>query len=182
LHIDVGNMLRVLSDIEGAKESYLKAVTLAPTDTLPLTLLVQLYANVGEYGVASQYAQQAVALNPADARLHGNLGRMYYHNGLYEEAIAQFELAIRGGTTAEGEFVEGLPLNNSDQRILEFYYTYGLALAKIGVCSDAVEIFKVILQAAPDDEIAVFNAEEGLVLCGELERTPTPEGATDTDS
>jgi tetratricopeptide (TPR) repeat protein len=182
LHIDVGNMLRVLSDIEGAKESYLKAITLAPTDTLPLTLLVQLYANVGEYGVAGQYAQQAVALNPSDARLHGNLGRMYYHNGLYEEAIAQFELAIRGGTTAEGEFVEGLALNNSDARILEFYYTYGLALAKIGVCSDAVEIFRVILQAAPDDEIAAFNAEEGLVLCGELERTPTPEGASDADS
>ncbi len=78
--------------------------------------------------------------------------------------------------------MEGLQLNNSDPRILEFYYTYGLALAKIGVCNDAVEIFSVILQAAPDDEIAVFNAEEGLVLCGELERTPTPEGATDSDS
>lgn len=182
LHIDVGNMLRVLSDVEGAKESYLKAVTLAPTETLPLTLLVQLYANVGDYGVASQYAQQAVTLDPSNPRLRGNLGRMYYHNSLYEEAIAQFELAIRGGTSPEGEFVEGLPLNNSDPRVLEFYYTYGLALARLGVCTDAVEIFRVILQAAPDDEIAVFNAEEGLVLCGELERTPTPEGTTDPDA
>jgi tetratricopeptide (TPR) repeat protein len=182
LHIDVGNMLRVQSDIEGAKESYLKAITLAPTDTLPLTLLVQLYANVGDYGVASQYAQQAVALDPSNPRLHGNLGRMYYHNGLYEEAVSQFELAIRGGTSPEGVFVEGLPLNNSNSRVLEFYYTYGLALAKLGVCTDAVEIFRVILQAAPDDEIAVFNAEEGLVLCGELERTPTPEETTDSDA
>ncbi|MDF1499073.1 MAG: tetratricopeptide repeat protein [Anaerolineales bacterium] len=183
LHIDVGNMLRVLSDIDGAKESYLKAITLAPTDTLPLTLLVQLYANVGEYAVASQYAQQAVALDPSNPRLHGNLGRMYYHNGLYEEAAAQFELAIRGGTLAEGDFVQGLPLNNGDDsRVLEFYYTYGLTLAKLGVCDDAVDIFRSILQAAPEDEIAVFNAEEGLVLCGELERTPTPDGATETDS
>lgn len=183
LHIDVGNMLRVLSDIDGAKDSYLKAITLAPTDTLPLTLLVQLYANVGEYGVASQYAQQAVALDPSNPRLHGNLGRMYYHNGLYEEAAAQFELAIRGGTSAEGDFVQGLPLNNGDDsRVLEFYYTYGLTLAKLGVCDDAVDIFRSILQAAPEDEIAVFNAEEGLVLCGELERTPTPDEATETDS
>jgi hypothetical protein len=91
-------------------------------------------------------------------------------------------LAIRGGTSPEGDFVEGLPLNNSDTRVLEYYYTYGLALAKLGVCADAVEIFKVILQAAPDDEIAVFNAEEGLVLCGELERTPTPEGTTNPDA
>jgi tetratricopeptide (TPR) repeat protein len=182
LHIDIGNMLRVLSDIEGAKESYLKAITLAPTDPLPLTLLVQLYANVGDYGVASQYAQQAVTLDPSNPRLRGNLGRMYYHNGLFEEAVSQFELAIRGGTSPEGDFVEGLPLNNSDTRVLEYYYTYGLALAKLGVCADAVEIFKVILQAAPDDEIAVFNAEEGLVLCGELERTPTPEGTTNPDA
>lgn len=176
LHIDVGNMLRVLSDVDAAKESYLKAVTLAPTETQPLTLLVQLYANVGDYGVASQYAQQAVTLDPSNPRLRGNLGRMFYHNALYEEAVAQFELAIRGGNSPEGVFVEGLPLDNSDVRILEYYYTYGLALAKLGVCTDAVEIFRVILQAAPDDEIAVFNAEEGLVLCGELERTPTPEG------
>ncbi|MGD8633740.1 MAG: tetratricopeptide repeat protein [Anaerolineales bacterium] len=183
LHIDVGNMLRVLNDIEGAKESYLKAITLAPTDTLPLTLLVQLYANVGEYGVASQYAQQAVTLAPSNPRLRGNLGRMYYHSGLYEEAVSQFELAIRGGTSPEGVFVDGLPVNNGDDpRVLEFYYTYGLALAKLGVCDDAVDIFRVILQAAPDDEIAVFNAEEGLVLCGELERTPTPEGAAEPES
>jgi hypothetical protein len=108
---------------------------------------------------------------------------MYYHSGLYEEAVSQFELAIRGGTSPEGVFVDGLPVNNGDDpRVLEFYYTYGLALAKLGVCDDAVDIFRVILQAAPDDEIAVFNAEEGLVLCGELERTPTPEGAAEPES
>ncbi len=178
LHIDVGNMQRALGDVEGARESYLRAVTLAPTSTEPLSLLVQLYAGIGDYGVASQYAQQAVELDPANPRLRGNLARMYYHNGLLEEAVAQFDLAIRGGMSPEGVFVEGLPLEiiQQDGRVLEFYYTYGLALAKLGVCEDAVEIFRAILQTVPDNEIAVFNAEEGLVLCGELERTPTPEG------
>ncbi len=176
LHIDVGNMLRALGDIDGARESYLNAVALSPTSTEPLTLLVNLYAGVGEYGVASQYARQAVELNPGDPRLRGNLGRMYYHNGALEEAIAQFNFAIRGGQTPEEVWVEGLPLRPDDFRILEFYYTYGLALAKQGVCEEAIQIFEAILLTAPEDEIAVFNAEEGLVICGQLERTPTPEG------
>jgi tetratricopeptide (TPR) repeat protein len=175
LHIDIGNMLRSLGDIDGARESYLNAIALSPTSTEPLTLLVQLYAGVGEYGVASQYARQAVELDPINARLRGNLGRMYYHNGALEEAIAQFNFAIRGGQTPEGVWVEGVKMNREDFRILEYYYTFGLALAKQGVCEEAIQIFEAILNIAPDDEIAAFNAEEGLVICGQLERTPTPE-------
>ena len=184
LHIDIGNMLRALNDVDGARESYLNAVALAPTWTEPLTLLAQLYAGVGEYGIASQYASQAVDLDPGNARLRGNLGRMYYHNGVYDEAIAQFQLAINGGMSPEGVTVEGLKLSG-DPRVLEYYYTYGLAMAKQNLCygpNEAVDILSAILQLAPDDEIAVFNAEEGLVLCGELERTATPEAASGTGS
>jgi tetratricopeptide (TPR) repeat protein len=114
-------------------------------------------------------------LDPINARLRGNLGRMYYHNGALEEAIAQFNFAIRGGQTPEGVWVEGVKMNREDFRILEYYYTFGLALAKQGVCEEAIQIFEAILNIAPDDEIAAFNAEEGLVICGQLERTPTPE-------
>lgn len=175
LHIDIGNMQRVLGDTEGARDSYLNAVALAPTSTEPLSLLVQLYAGIGEFGRASQYAKNAVDLDPTNARLHGNLGRMYYHNNSLEEAIVQLELAIRGGPTDEGLWVEGLPLNPTDERVIEFYYTYGLALAKLGRCEEAVPIFEALLRGVPENEIAVYNAQEGLILCGQLERTPTPE-------
>ncbi len=175
LHLDIGNMLRAVGDYDGARESYLHAVALSPTSTEPLTYLVQLYAGIGEYGVASQYARNAVELDPANPRLRGNLGRMYYHNGVLDEAIVQFNLAIRGGQSDEGEWVEGFPLNREDFRIVEFYYTYGLALAKRSSCEEAIQIFEAILQTVPEDEVAVFNALEGLILCGELERPPTPE-------
>jgi tetratricopeptide (TPR) repeat protein len=175
LHLDIGNMLRAMGDYDGARESYLNAVALSPTSTEPLTYLVQLYAGIGEYGVASQYARNAVEIDPANPRLRGNLGRMYYHNGVLDEAIVQFNLEIRGGQSDEGVWVEGLPLKKEDFRIVEFYYTYGLALAKRNSCEEAIQIFEAILQTVPEDEIAVFNAREGLILCGELERPPTPE-------
>ena len=175
LHLDIGNMLRAMGDFDGARESYLNAVALSPTSTEPLTYLVQLYAGIGEYGVASQYARNAVEIDPVNPRLRGNLGRMYYHNGVLDEAIVQFNLAIRGGQSDEGVWVEGLSLKKNDFRIVEFYYTYGLALAKRNSCEGAIQIFEAILQAVPEDEIAVFNAREGLILCGELERPPTPE-------
>ena len=175
LHLDIGNMLRAMGDYDGARESYLNAVALSPMSTEPLTYLVQLYAGIGEYGVASQYARNAVEIDPVNPRLRGNLGRMYYHNGVLDEAIVQFNLAIRGGQSDEGVWVEGLPLDKDDFRIVEFYYTYGLALAKRNSCEGAIQIFEAILQTVPEDEIAVFNAREGLILCGELERPPTPE-------
>jgi tetratricopeptide (TPR) repeat protein len=175
LHIDIGNMQRALGDSEGARDSYLNAVALAPTSTEPLSLLVQLYAGIGEFGRASQYAKNAVDLDPTDARLRGNLGRMYYHNNALEEAIVQLELAIRGGPTEDGIWVEGFPLNPADERVIEFYYTYGLALAKMGRCEEAVPIFEALLRGVPENEVAFYNAQEGLILCGQLERTPTPE-------
>ncbi|UCF62013.1 MAG: tetratricopeptide repeat protein [Anaerolineaceae bacterium] len=175
LHIDIGNMQRALGNSEGARDSYLNAVALAPTSTEPLSLLVQLYAGIGEFGRASQYAKNAVDLDPTDARLRGNLGRMYYHNNALEEAIVQLELAIRGGPTEDGVWVEGFPLNPADDRVIEFYYTYGLALAKMGRCEEAVPIFEALLRGVPENEVAIYNAQEGLILCGQLERTPTPE-------
>jgi tetratricopeptide (TPR) repeat protein len=180
LHIDVGNMLQAQGDAYAAIESYLNAVALAPTSVEPLSLIAQAYARIGEYGKASQFAKDAVDLSPASARLHGNLGRMYYHNNLYEEAVVELELAIRGGY-AEGDiWVEGLSLDDPDSRVIEFYYTYGMALARLGRCEQAVPIFEAVLRGVPEDEVAVFTAEQGLILCGELKATPTVEAAPES--
>jgi hypothetical protein len=102
---------------------------------------------------------------------------MYYKNGENEEAITALRLAIQGGTTERGEVVQGLPLEPGDDRILEFYYTYGLALAKDGQCGMAGEIFEALLRVAPDNEIVVTNAQEGLRICGEAPATITPESS-----
>jgi tetratricopeptide (TPR) repeat protein len=174
LHLAVGNMALNQEDTNGAIDSYLKASTLNPESTEPLTLIALAYARVGEYGKASQYAANAVEKDPANAVLHGDLGRMYYKNNEYALAVEELTLAVRGGTTAGGVRVEGLPLDAGSRKVVEFFYTYGLALAKSHTCDLATEIFQALLRAVPDDEIAVTNATEGLVLCGVIEPTPTP--------
>jgi tetratricopeptide (TPR) repeat protein len=176
LHVAVGNMALNQEDTNGAIDAYLRASTLNPDSTEPLTLIARAYARVGEYGKASQYAANAVEKDPTNAILHGDLGRMYYKNNEFDQAVKELALAVRGGTTDAGDRVEGLPLDVNTARTVEFYYTYGLALAKSGACPEATEIFQALLRAVPDDEIAVTNATEGLVLCGVIEPTPTPRG------
>ena len=174
LYVSLGNMHLAQGDGPTAIETYLQASQLAPTNPDPLVWIAQAYARDGEYGKASQYAENAVQLNPTDAYLHGNLGRMYYKNNQFEDAIRELGLAIRGSAPEEQPRVQGLALKPEDPKIVEYYYTYGLALAKGGACPVAIPIFEMILLGVPADETAVANATEGLVLCGQIEPTPTP--------
>jgi hypothetical protein len=102
---------------------------------------------------------------------------MYYKNNQLGDAIQEFSLAIHGGTLKDGTIVEGLPLDYGS--VAEYYAIYGLALAKLNRCAEAVPIFRAILNGVPDDEINTYNAEQGLILCQEgLEEIPTgAEGA-----
>jgi len=174
LHIALGNMYRDQGDIDLAIDSYTRASSLLVNDTTPLLLLAQTYASVGEYGKASQYAADALRLDPSSPRLHGNLGRMYYHNNELESAIPELALAVLGGATQDGVEVRGLPLDPADVRVVEFYYTYGLALAKSARCDEAIQIFNALIRGVPDDETAQANALEGLTICGQAQ-TATPE-------
>lgn len=175
LHVAVGNMHQALNDIDSALESYLRAVALDPTNPDPLSLIAQAEARRGNYGKASQYAADALDKDLSNPRLHGNLGRMYYNNDEFDLAIQELRLAIQGGMTAEGDVVLGLPLDPGDERVTEFYYLFGLGLAKNNQCELAGQIFETLLRVVPENEVVVFNAQEGLAICGQFEATPTPE-------
>lgn len=179
LHLAVGNMYFNQGDTGRAIDSYLQASVLAPLDVTPLRLITQAYARVGEFGKASQYATNAVEIDPSNPRLHGDLGRMYYKNDDYESAIREFSLVVRGGRAESGEQVEPLPLDPADLLVVEFYYTYGLALAKADKCELAIPISEVLIRGVPDNEFAIVNAQEILVICGELEPTATPEAESE---
>lgn len=180
LHLALGRNYRFLQQYDKAVEEFNRANALNPTDPMPDTHISRTYATVGEYAKAIQFAQQAVKDDPTDPYLYGNLGVMYYRNRQYQYAIEALRIAAQGGVSDEGVEVEGLPLDYG--RIAEYYFTYGLNLARLGECGEALQISQLLLQVVPNDEISVYNAEEMVNICTELMNSPATPVPTQPSS
>jgi tetratricopeptide (TPR) repeat protein len=177
LHIALGRVYFTIGDYANATEEYNRANTLNPSDPMPDFYISRAYATTGDFTNAVQYANLAVRDDPSRADLHGNLGMMYYRQRDYAKAIQPFRLALRGGATEEGIAVEPIPLDYG--RPAEYFYLYGLALARVGECGEALQISQSLQQIVPLDEVAMFNATEMLTICqqvadGDIVITPTP--------
>ncbi|MGD8402351.1 MAG: tetratricopeptide repeat protein [Anaerolineales bacterium] len=175
LHMFLGRNYRFLGVYDKAVEEFTRANALNPNDPTPDLYISRAYAAVGEYAKATQYAETAVTDNPVDANLRGNLGVMYYRNFQWSEAIEQLKLVIAGGATDDNQPIDPIPLTN-DTRIAEYYFTYGLVLARTNRCGEALQIAQQIQTRVPTDEIAVANAAEIENICQQnLVATPTSE-------
>ncbi len=177
LHLALGRNLVVLEQYVQAVEEFSKAYALNPTDPYPNLYISRTYAKIGEWAKSVQYAEQAAKDGPSDPYIQGNLGSAYYKLEQYDKAIIHLRLAVRGGTTDTGEVVKGLPLDYNN-RIMEFYSRYGLALARVNQCNEAIQVAQAIQQGVKDDETSVYNAGEIINVCQENitgTRTPTPE-------
>lgn len=176
LNLYLGITFKSLGDYNQAQEALLAAYALNPTDTVALTELSRAFFGDGRFPQAAQYAEEAIKVDPADARLHGNLGIIYYKQEKYDQAINALKFAVQGGTTEDGVRVEGLPLDYG--RIEEYYWYYGFALARANRCVEAVPVFRALLTGVPNDEIAVYNATEGLAICQTNLQNPVTETGT----
>jgi tetratricopeptide (TPR) repeat protein len=166
LHIQLGLVYYALGDYDQAVSEYVKANALNPADALPDYLASRTYLIVGQYAKAIQFAEEAVQDDPDNPAMHGNLGEALYQNLQYADAIPELRLAV-----------EGIPLSAAAQTI-RFYTIYGFALLRTSRCNEAVPVFNALLTTVPEDEVAVFNAEEGIRQCqealGEIEVTAEP--------
>ena len=163
LHLALGRNLRFTGDAAGAIEEFNRANALNPGDPLPDTYISRTYAANGEYAKAIQFAEQAVRDAPDDAYMYGNLGVMYFRNRQYEDAIASLTLAVRGGLNPESLPVDGIPLDYG--RVAEYFYSYGLSLARLGYCGEALPIAQALQVSVRDDEDAIYNAQEIITTC-----------------
>jgi tetratricopeptide (TPR) repeat protein len=177
LYLNLGVAYKVLENFDLAQEALLASYALNPKDTIALTELSRSFFADGRFAQAAQYAEEAVKVNPADPRLHGNLGVIYYKMEDYAKAIPELILATAGGTS-EGVTVEGLELTYG--RIEEYYWYLGFALARSSRCGEAIPVFQKLLVDVPNDEIAVYNANQGLEICAESIKTPPPGTVTPT--
>jgi tetratricopeptide (TPR) repeat protein len=171
LWIPLGDCYQDISETQKAIDAYLSASQYDSSDPTPFGRISRAYAKQGQYGKSAQSAETAVTLRPLDPTYRGLLGEMYYFNHEFDKAINQLTLAIVGGSVEQGP-IQGLPLQAG--RVAEYYYVYGLALAKVGRCSDAIPIFQLLQQQLPDDSDVMENVTAGLLLCKVI--TPTPGG------
>jgi len=177
INLALGRNYLAIEQFDLAVQQFTRAYSLNPTDPMPNWYISRVYARIGEFAKAVQYAEQAVNDDSTDPNMHGNLGSMYFRDLQFNRAIASLELAVRGGMTEGGVVVEGLPLGYS-LTIMEFYSRYGLALARVNRCGEAVQIAQGMLQTVPDDATSVFNAQEIISICQEFQENPpapTPE-------
>jgi len=180
LFMMTGYIYSALGEYNLAIENFNQANALNPSDSAPEYEASRIYFTEGEFAQAIQYAQQAVKDDQTSAVLLGNLGVMQAKNNQLEDAVNSLALAIQGGITEDGNVVEGLPLSYQI-RVVEIYSTYGLSLARLNRCGEAIPIFQTMLSTVPENEIAVYNANVGLELCqANIEATPEGEEATPT--
>ncbi len=180
LHIELGLNLRFLQVYDEAITEFTLANTLNPTDPEPDYLISRTYATIGEYTKALQYAETAVLDRPTDPGFRGNWGIMYYRNVFWDEAVEQLGLAVNGGTTEDGFPIKGLPLSNNP-RVTEYYFTYGLALARTNQCGEALQIAQSLQSTVPNDENAAFAATEIIRICQENLDNPAVDTPIATD-
>ncbi len=179
LHLAMGRNYRALGINDKAVTEFSLANTLNPSDPNPAYYISRTYANIGDYAKAAQYAETAVKANPSDPTLRGNLGVMYYRNSLWPEAVVQLSLVINGGTSPEGQAIKAVSLVPNNARLAEFYFTYGLALAHLNHCGDALKIAQLIQDRVPSDQISAANALAVIDICRtNLKMTPTPPLST----
>lgn len=152
-----------VAEYDLAVEAFREADLLNPSDPLPDVYLSRVYQTQGSYATAIQYAEKAIVDDPTNSYYYGNLGILYYRNFEYPNAIEKLRLVIRGGTTEAGETIEALPLDYGT--ISQFYQVYGLALARVDECSEALQISEALIKNVGGDEITIYNAGEIVNIC-----------------
>lgn len=180
LHMELGRNLRFIQVYDDAIREFTLANTLNPPDPEPDLLISRTYATIGDYAKAIQYAEQAVKDRATDPNLRGNYGVMLFRNFLYQPALEQLRLAVEGGSSEDGLPIVGLSLS-AGGRVVEYYYTYGLALARTNQCGEALKISQQIKAAISTDENAIFAADEMVRICEENLANPPEDTAVPSE-
>jgi tetratricopeptide (TPR) repeat protein len=185
LHMELASNYRRIQATDEAVTAYTLANTLNPSDPEPEYFISRTYAGVGDYAKAVQYAEQAVNDAPMNALYRGNYGIMLYRNLRWSEAIDQFRLALTGGRTEDDQQIVGLPLDLNEPRTIEYYYTYGLALARQNECGEALQIVQNLQSKVRSNEDAMAAADRTIEICEENLKNPatnTPVSEIDETS
>ncbi|MFA5872906.1 MAG: tetratricopeptide repeat protein [Anaerolineales bacterium] len=175
IHLELGVTYRGLGVIESAIQEYTLANTYNPSDIRPYLYSSRALASIGEYAKAAQYAESAVANDPANPYLRGNWGFMLYKNFDWPNAMIQLSLAVNGGTNEDGQTVQPQPLTGDDTRIAQYFSFYAILLAKSDSCGEALRITQLLVTNVPNDADAAYNVNYVQEICAQSLGTPSSQ-------
>jgi tetratricopeptide (TPR) repeat protein len=213
LYLRIGVNYRELLDYDTALEYFNRAAQInaqltddpSEQDPVPYIAIGKTYLQQGEFFVAGLNMARALAINPSDPDMYGQLGIVYYKARNYESAIPVLHCAVEGCSADEsqailcelgyaecgsdaaggsfvGREVSGLPLASGS---LEYYYTFASALAYYSGtdiapsgCSDAERVHEELLRVFTADTIVRDIVEENRNICAAAGSIETPEPTT----
>ena len=75
--------------------------------------------------------------------------------------------------------ITGIPLSNN-QLVTEYYFTFGLALARMDQCGDALKIVQELQSKVSTDDVAMDAANRTIEICQENLNNPVVDTPTPT--
>ena len=134
-HSHLAMALGAKGDISGAVTEYRTAVNLHP-DSETLQQVGILLASSGDLEGGILAFRSALELQPADARVHYNLGMALKDRGHIDEALEEFRQTLRYKSTD-----------------YEARYQLGLTLKEKGLREDALQELQAVLRQTPDKPV-----------------------------
>jgi tetratricopeptide (TPR) repeat protein len=188
LYISIGQNYRQLGLHDQALEYFDRAATinkaLGVSDPLPYIAIAKTYSRDGEFYAAALNAESAIALDPTNPDLYGQLGIVRNSSRNYEGAIPVLLCAVYGCSAEENTEQEvaviGLALNDAS---LPYYYTLGSLLAALDQCAQAFPVLEALRASYAADPVVMGIVEENTQVCANLAArsqptaTPQPEAS-----
>ena len=207
LYLSIGNNYRTLafqstltsqqSDLyNSARANYAKAIAIDDQLKLknpsPYIAIAKTYAQQGQFFAAALNAQEAIAIDPTNADLYGQLGDIYKRGRNFETSIIALRCAVEGcdalascqavlaGSSCVGVEVKPLVLNPNSA---VYYLDLGSVLSafapnKPEYCPEVVNVLTQIEKQYPTNTIIIRNSDVGLQICSEVTAALTQTPAT----
>jgi len=166
-HLNLGNALRFVGDLDGAGSAFLSCLSIQPDDALLHLSLGTVLLEQGLTEEAVAAFRKAVALAPDDANAHCNLGNALMANGDLAPAVESFRAAlVRAPRHEEALSNLGLTLKELGQLdeaaatlrsvvtltpgVAEAHNNLGVVLRHQRHLEDALATFRTALRLQPD--------------------------------
>lgn len=200
LYIAVGRIYRHLQLYDQALEQFATAANLNSQlgiiDPIPYQAIANTYAQMGEFFAAALNVRQALAFNPTNANLYGQLGVIFHKSRNYEGAIPALQCSIDGCTAEQAcevrrcnpdedpmVAIQGLPLSGST---VVNYFTYGSVLSAMhrsgdDYCDRALVVFAQLRERYPEEPTIMSIVRAGEDICS-YARRPAEEAVEVEDA